>query len=141
MWRSLLATAVVLVVVLAARPSPALEIRDAVMTTAVVEREPVDEVSALPIQGGELFCFTRVVGADRPSVVYHLWYRGERLVSRVELPVNSPSWRTWSMRRFGDAQDTASGAVADGDEGPGDWRVEIRGADGALLETLRFVLK
>jgi hypothetical protein len=106
----------------------AVEIADAVITTAVVDREPVDAVEAFPVQNGKLYCFTRVVGAEEPTFVYHLWYRENQLMSRVELPVKSSSWRTWSAKNLLE-------------DGPGDWRVEIQDASGRLLQKLSFKLR
>jgi len=61
-------------------------------------------------------------------VVYHVWYRDEQLMSRVELPVNSPDWRTWSAKRFLE-------------EWPGQWHVEIQDADGNRLRKVDFQLR
>jgi hypothetical protein len=113
---------------LAAVNTYAIEVDDAVVTTAVVDREPIDYVEVFPRQNGTLYCFTRVVGAEGETVVYHLWYYGEELMSRVELPVKSPSWRTWS------AKDLL-------EESPGAWHVEILDAKGNLLEELGFELR
>lgn len=106
----------------------ALEVGEAVITTAVIEREPVDAVVAYPIQDGLLYCFTRVLGAVEPTVVVHSWFRGDELMSRSELPVRSPDWRTWSAKRL----------LADQE---GDWRVEVRDAGGELLTTVNFELR
>ena len=105
-----------------------LEITEAVITTAVVDREPVDRVEVFPIQNGTLYCFTRVKGAEEPAFVYHLWFRDEELMSRVELPVNSPDWRTWSAKTF--LRDWS-----------GEWRVEIQDTNGFLLQTVKFQLR
>ena len=106
----------------------AIEVDDAVVTTAVVDREPIDRVEVFPRQNGTLYYFNRVVGAEGETVVYHLWYYGEELMSSVELPVKSPSWRTWS------AKDLL-------EDWPGVWRVEILDAEGKLLEKLNFELR
>ena len=50
----------------------ALEITDAVLTTAVIDREPIDRVEVLPRQSGTLYCFTWVVDAQGETAVYHL---------------------------------------------------------------------
>jgi len=48
-------------------------------------------------------------------------------MSRIELPVKSPSWRAWSAK---DLQE----------DWPGAWRVEILDAESKLLEKLNFEL-
>jgi hypothetical protein len=81
-----------------------------------------------PREDGKLYCFTRITGADEPTTVYHLWYYGEQVMSRVELPVNSPDWRTWS-------------AMAFPGDWPGKWRVEIQDAAGKVMRQVSFQLR
>jgi len=126
--RYLLAGTVFLAMLLSAGPTVAIEVADAVITTAVIDREPVDEVGAFPIQNGKLFCFSRITGAAEPTFVYHLWYHGETLMSRVELPVNSPDWRTWSAKKFLEDQ-------------PGEWHVDILDVSGNLMRQVNFQLR
>ena len=128
MLRYLLVMIAVLATLLSAGQTLALEVAEAVITTAVVDREPVDDVGVFPIQNGQLYCFSRITGATEATFVYHLWYRGERLMSRAELPVNSPDWRTWSAKKFL------------GDE-PGQWRIEIQDASGKTLKQVDFQLR
>ena len=105
-----------------------IEVVDAVITTSVIDRRPVDQVKAFPIQNGKLYCFTRIIGAEDPTEVYHLWYRGEQLMSRTKLSVNSPDWRTWSAKRF--LEDWS-----------GEWHVEIHDVDGNVLQKVNFQLR
>ena len=127
MLRPMLVFAVALVTVLFAGQVAAVEVADAVITTAVVDREHVDEVEAFPVQGGKLFCFCRTTGASHPTTVVHLWYYNDEQVSRVELPVNSPDWRTWSAKEFLPAW-------------RGQWRVVIQDAFGRVLQEMHFQL-
>ena len=106
----------------------AMEVEDVVITTAVVQREPVDQVEVFPRQNGTLYCFTRVVGSESQTFVYHLWYRGDELMSRVQLPVNSSNWRTWSAKQLLE-------------DWPGQWRVEIQDDQGNNLGQVRFELR
>lgn len=128
MLRHLALIGLCLGVFLSAAHASGLEVAEAVITTAVVEREPIDEVKVFPREIGRLYCFTRIVGADEPTLVYHLWYRSEELMSRVALPVNSPSWRTWSLKPV---QDDESG----------EWRVEIQNEEGVVLKKVHFELR
>ena len=109
--------------------TPLLEINsvDAVMTTAISDREPVDEVEAFPRQNGKLYCFTRILGAEEPVKIYPVRYRGEQLMSRVELPVKSSNWRTWSAKRFLEAWS-------------GEWHVEVQDERGIVLKQVDFKL-
>jgi len=40
-----------------------------VLTTAVIDREPIDRLEVLPGQSGTISCFTRVVGARGETAV------------------------------------------------------------------------
>lgn len=128
MVRNLLVSGALLMSLTFAGQALALEVIEAVITTAIIQREPVDEVEVFPIQTGKLYCFTRITGAAEATVVYHLWYRGGQLMSRVELPVNSPDWRTWSAKRFLEDE-------------PGQWRIEIQDASGTVMRQVEFELR
>lgn len=78
----------------------ALEVEDAVLTAAAVDRQPIDRVEMFPRQKGTLYCFNRIVGAEGETTVYHLWSYGEKLMSRVELQVKSSNRRTWSAKKL-----------------------------------------
>ena len=128
MLRYILVFVVLLGSVASTTPSWAIEVADAVITTAIIDREPVDRVEAFPIQNGMLYCFSRIVGAEDPTTIFHVWFRDTQLMSRVALPVNSPDWRTWSAKRFLE-------------DWPGEWHVEIQDVDGNVLETVSFLLR
>ena len=128
MLRNLIVLGLVVAMLLPAGKSLAIDVADAVITTAVVDREPVDTVEVFPVQNGKLYCFTRILGAKEPTTVYHLWYREEQLMSRVALPVKSSSWRTWSAKNLLE-------------DWPGDWRIDVQDAYGNLLRTLKFQLR
>jgi hypothetical protein len=84
----------------------AAEITDALLTTAVMDREPTDILEVLPRESGTISCFTRVVGAQ-----------GEIAVGEM------PNGRTRSVKEL----------IKDS---PGSRRVEIQDADGNLLREL-----
>ena len=128
MLRYLVVTGVLLGMILSVTPVWALEVADAVITTAIIDREPADRVDAFPRQNGKLYCFTRIMGAEDPTMIYHAWYSGKQLISRVELPINSSDWRTWSEKRFLD-------------DWAGECRVEIQDVDGNVLEEVGFQLR
>ncbi len=104
-----------------------MRVADAVVTTAVVERTPVDSVSSYPASAERLYCFSRIVGAEGETAVTHVWYRGEQEMARIVLPVRSPDWRTWSSKSLHP-------------DWKGEWRVEILDAQGNLLSEVRFTL-
>lgn len=125
MLRYFLAVGVLLQVTFSVNPVWAVEVDRLVITTAIVDREPIDSVEVFPVQNGKLYCFSRIVGAEPETKIYHVWYRDGQLMSRVELPVNSPDWRTWSAKSF-----LASWQ--------GEWHVEIQDMSGLVLKKISF---
>lgn len=88
------------------------------------------EPPGAPARPGSLFFYTRVRSA-RDTTVEHRWYRGRDLLKTIELEVlASPTdgYRTYSRN------------VVDGRDG-GDWRVELRSKDGALLHEESFSVR
>lgn len=105
----------------------ALDVREAVVTTQVIDRVPVDAIQTYPASVERLFCFTRVTGAAEDTSITHVWYLRGVEMSRTELPVRSGYWRTWSQITI------FPGSV-------GDWKVDVLGPDGKLLKSLSFTL-
>lgn len=88
-----------------------------------------EQVSS-PVTPGLLFFYTRV-NASNNTTVEHRWYRDDRLSQSVELRIQAnpgSGYRTYSRR-------TVSA------ENAGNWRVEVRTRDGALLHEERFVVR
>ncbi|MBN2644354.1 MAG: DUF2914 domain-containing protein [Desulfuromonadaceae bacterium] len=86
--------------VLCASSVAALEIADAVMTTDIRQRAPVDAINSVAAPADKLYCYTRVVGALEDTWISHVWYYEDQEVARVRLPVSSTNWRTWSSKRI-----------------------------------------
>ena len=61
------------------------------------------------------------------TYVYHVWYFGNQEIARVKLPVNSPSWRTWSSKTL--------------NMGLGNGYVEIVSESGAILGKAEFEIQ
>ena len=83
-----------------------------------------------PADPGALFFYTRVKSAD-DTTVQHRWYRGDRVRQVVELQIRAnpgSGYRTYS-------RNTVSAEEA------GQWRVELRTKDGALLHEERFIVR
>ena len=83
-----------------------------------------------PVSPGRLAFYTRV-RSRRATTVQHRWYEGDRLRQSVDLRIlanATAGYRTYS--RF---------TIPAGSAGA--WRVELRGADGALLHETRFVVR
>ncbi len=74
---------------------------------------------------GRLYAFSRVIGADGDTVVYHRWYYGDHLMAEVPLNVRSDNWRTWSSKSVMP-------------QWVGEWRVVVVAEDGTVLDYVTF---
>ena len=75
-----------------------------------------------------MFFFTQVK-SDTATTIEHRWYQGDRLRRTVPLRIQAnpgAGYRTYSRT-------TVNGA--------GDWRVELRSADGTVLGEERFTVR
>jgi hypothetical protein len=104
-----------------------LEVAEAVITTAVVDRQPADNLTTVANDVGTVFCWMRITGAEGEIQVEHVWYKDDTEVARVALRVAGTNWRSWSSKNI-DPMWTGS------------WRVDIVGPDGAVLQSVSFTV-
>ena len=79
---------------------------------------------------GRMFFYTRVKSATA-TTIEHRWYQGDRLRHAAHLRIQAnpdTGYRTYSRMTISD-------------ERVGDWRVELRSADGAVLHEERFTVR
>ena len=79
------------------------------------------------VKPGPMVLYTRVK-SPRDTTVVHRWYNGKTLRQSVKLSIRgnaTEGYRTYSRQTVGE----------------GEWRVEVRGADDALLHEQRFVVR
>ena len=95
---------------------------------------PSGEWTCLPPENppafGRYYYLTRLA-APETLQVEHRWYRGDRLVQSVPLTIRAGSgagFRTYSRQTVPEAQ-------------PGEWRVELRSPQGAVLAEERFTVR
>ncbi len=105
----------------------AMEVAEGTITTNIVDRVPVDNVESYAASVGKLFCFTRITGAEGEAMVAHVWYRNGEEMGRIELPVRSANWRTYSSKNILP-------------EWTGDWKVDVVDGEGNVLKSMAFVL-
>jgi len=105
-----------------------VSVEDAAICQQVVDRTPMGKGDVFSPDVPELYCFTRIVGAQVDTEVTHNWYFKGNLMSSVVLPVGSASWRTWSKKRMSS-------------ELTGEWMVEILSKEGLPLETIIFFVQ
>jgi hypothetical protein len=88
------------------------------------------EPASRTVDSGALFFYTRLK-SPRDTTVEHRWYRGDRLYQAVDLRIRAnqtSGYRTYSRYTVGG-------------ESAGEWTVQLRTRDGALLHEERFVVR
>ncbi len=104
-----------------------LQVTDVAIGTGVHSRVPTGISSYFDSSVGKLYAFTRIVGAEGDTRVYHKWYYGDVLVADVPLTIRSGDWRTWSTKNVQP-------------DWTGDWRLVIVSEDGSILGTVKFAV-
>ena len=95
--------------------------------TSVEERQPVGADTTFAAATDKVYCLTKIIGMEGEATVTHVWFHGDTEVARVELPVRSSAWTTWSSKQMLPAW---SGA----------WRVEVLDSQGTVLRSQSFTL-
>ncbi len=96
-------------------------------TTAVEDREPVDQVTFVGNDVRKIFFFSdlRELGG---RTVTHRWLHGDVVRAEVAFEVQGPRWRVWSSKEL--LEDWL-----------GDWTVEIVTDDGEVIAAETFTYK
>ena len=79
---------------------------------------------------GPMFFYTQVK-SETATTIEHRWYQGNRLRQTVQLRIQAnpgAGYRTYSRNTISN-------------EPVGEWRVELRNADGAVLHEVRFTVQ
>ncbi|TET89518.1 MAG: DUF2914 domain-containing protein, partial [Desulfobacteraceae bacterium] len=103
----------------------AVIVEEGVICRDVLHRRPLVVGNSFKASVDKLYCFTKIVGAQSPIEITHVWYFGNSKMAKVNLPVKSSSWRTYSSKTI-HPQDI------------GDWHVEVLGPEGSVLWSLQF---
>jgi hypothetical protein len=107
--------------------APEAPVARAVVCAEVVDREPVGAAEKFDAQVERLFCFTEIRGLEGTTIT-HAWIHEGKTRARVELPVRSNRWRTWSTKKVSP-------------DWTGQWQVKVLDADGIVLSTQEFVVE
>jgi hypothetical protein len=108
-----------------AQQSDQLNVVAAAICENIEDRQAVNVGTSFTNLTSRLYCFTKIVGAESPTDVVHVWSYGDVERARVSLNVNSNNWRTYSSK-----------AIQAHEIGP--WRVDVLDTSGNLLETINF---
>jgi len=96
--------------------------------TAIEDRVPVGADTVFSSGVGQLYCFTRISGADVETNIAHVWYFNGEEKANISLSVKGQSWRTWSSKKIAE-------------EWVGPWRVEVVDGNGEVLASKAFEIK
>jgi len=102
-----------------------LNVDKAFICEEIANREPSKKAAVFRNGIERIYCFTVLDKVHDNSVIYHNWYKRDRLSSKIKLNVKSPKWATFSSIQ-----------LRDYDNGP--WRVDITDVDGNILKVVRF---
>jgi len=108
-----------------AQEEPTVKVEKGVICRDVQNREFIGEGTEFEATVGKLFCYTKIVGAQEPIEITHIWYYKDEEIFRWNLPVEAASWRTWTHKNIWH-------------EWVGDWHVDVIGPNGEVLQTLGF---
>lgn len=96
-----------------------------VIAAGVEDREPVGAAEAFAADVGQVYAWMRVTGAADQAIEV-VWTHGPH-VSTVPLEIGGSPWRTWSSKTVPP-------------EWTGEWTVEVRDAEGAVLASASFTV-
>jgi len=97
----------------------------AVVGTGVDNMEPVGAAGTFPAATEKVFCFIEANNIPKDMELSFVWSLGGKEVRKVNLPVKAgPKWRTWAYKNVAGQK--------------GDWKVEIKDAEGKVLKEINF---
>ncbi len=80
-------------------PSRPDAVARAQFTSAITDREPVDDLSHVPSDVGQVTFFTEVRDLAGATVI-HRWKWSGKLMAEVAFEVRGPRWRVWSTKEI-----------------------------------------
>lgn len=93
-------------------------------TTAIENREPIDQVTFVANDVEKVFFYTDLRGLEGQTIS-HRWLHGGTVVGNVPFEVKGPRWRVWSSKKL--LPDLI-----------GDWTVEIVTGEGEVIAAETF---
>lgn len=94
----------------------------------VIEREPVGMRDTFELADNKVFCFLEAREITDDFEVYFVWsHEGTELDSVPVTLKKGPRWRTYSSKKLGNRS--------------GKWRIEIRDANGVVMDSRDFTVE
>ena len=103
---------------------PRAHIARAMVTSGVVDREPVDQIHSLMNDNSMVFFFTELMGMQGQTVT-HRWAFNGQVMGEVPFEVGGPRWRVWSTKNLESIW-------------VGTWTVSVVDENGEVLQTQDF---
>ncbi len=75
------------------------EVARAIVTTDVVDREPVNDLEMIPAGEETVLLFTDLRNMQGQTVL-HRWIHGDEQMAEVSFDVRGPRWRVWSSKKM-----------------------------------------
>lgn len=105
--------------------SPAKQgVTRAVITSAIKDREPVDDLTTVGSDVSQVYLFTELRGMQGERIT-HRWQHDGQVVSEVGFDVKGQRWRVWSNKTLPAG---SSGA----------WKVDVVNSAGEVLTSREF---
>ena len=106
-------------------PVKGMAITRAVVGTGVENKEPAGAAETFPATTEKVYCFIEVTNIGKDTEVSFVWFQGDMELRKINVPLQAgPKWRTWTYKNIGGQK--------------GDWKVEIKDAEGKLLKDVKF---
>jgi len=105
----------------------ASEIKRAMFTTSIVDREPSDQIDTLNTPAEKVIFFTEIVGMEGKTITHKWTYKGE-VKAEVSFDIGGVRWRVYSSKTLIPAW-------------VGTWKVTVVDGEGNTLHEARLVYK
>ena len=110
-----------------AAQAAAIEVSRAQFTSAIEQREPVDEIGQLGIDHGRIYFFSEIHNGQGHTITHRWLYQG-KVMAEITFDIKGPRWRVWSSKNLLPFW-------------TGTWTVQVVDGDGRVLteKTFKYV--
>lgn len=107
------------------KESVGFNVNRVVVGTGVENNEPVGVAETFPATEEKVYCFLEAADIAKDAKVSFVWYHGQDEMLKTTLPLKiGKRWRTFADKKLRGIK--------------GDWKVEIKDADGNTLKEVKF---
>ena len=107
------------------KEAAAFAVKRLVIGTEVENNEPVGVAETFPASTERVYCFLEATDIAKDTEATFVWFHGEKEMLKFSAPLKmGPRWRTHANKNLRELK--------------GDWKVEIRDADGKVLQDVKF---